>query len=181
MTNHQIIERFLQRIAEATERIASALESRAAPEKIKRDVVATARLPGKNIQALIKIYIDSWRLRYSTTARPDISKANGIFGTLLKSYTFEQLSELLQIYPQMTDEWFDKRRHDLSTFHGNVSKVALARDKGLNSTDVNWGKVFGNGRGSISKTGREIAGELRREGLSRGADHPLLEGPEGDE
>jgi hypothetical protein len=182
MTNEEITNRLLERIALALEKIAGVEEPK---QKIAlttgRQMGKTTQTQGHAIQFLIKSYIDFWRLRYRTSARPDISKATGVFKVLLASYSADQLRELLEVYVQMDDKWFATKRHDLATFREHVGKVALARDKGLNSTDVNWGRIFDNGRENVPTTDRALEGDVRRgEGLPRGKGQALLAYPRKD-
>jgi len=94
----------------------------------------TEQLPSKpensGIGLLIKVYIDAWRQRYQTKAKPDITKAIGVFRGLLKQRKPEEIAELLQVFCQMEDKWFGTKGHDIVTFGANIGKIALAHDKG---------------------------------------------------
>lgn len=62
----------------------------------------------------------------------------GIFRQLLREKSPSELSELIQVYCQMEDPWFKTKGHDIATFHANISKVALARDKGREEGPKTW-------------------------------------------
>ena len=94
---------------------------------------AVAKVPNelnKALGTLIGTYITAWQDRYRTKARPDVTRAYGVFKKLLESRSTEELVTLLQVYCQMNDEWFGKKHHDVVTFYENIGKVAVAADKG---------------------------------------------------
>lgn len=88
------------------------------------------RVPGKETQFLIATYVDAWQARYKTKARPEISRSIGVFKAILTERRPEEIAELIQVYCQMDEPWFKKKRHDIVTFRENIGAVALARDKG---------------------------------------------------
>lgn len=103
------------------------------PAVVKPPSVPTVRspVPAQNVvHGLIGAYVRAWQARYRTKARPDITPAIGVFRRLLKERPAEQLAELIQVFCQMDDPWFQTKHHDIATFGANVGKVAIARDKG---------------------------------------------------
>lgn len=138
---------------------------------------------GSDISHLIRIYIETWQKRYQTKARPEITKAMGIFKRLRRDYSLLQLSDYLQVYCGMDDKWFCEKRHDVVTFGENIGKVALAADKGINSTDVNWDRVFGgdDGQTTLSEGSGTHETNLGRKELPRGETYDLLENLPDDE
>jgi hypothetical protein len=98
---------------------------------VRHVAVETGRAGGKNtVHHLIGAYIRAWQARYRTNARPDVTPAIGVFRKLLKERSAEELSQLVQVYCQMDDKWFQTKHHDIGTFGANVGKVAVAREKG---------------------------------------------------
>lgn len=144
--------------------------------KEKGEKKRTTQNPG--IGRLIKAYVDAWQLRYQTKGRPEVTKAIGIFRSLLAERAEEELIELVQVFCQMQDPWFVTKRHDIATFKENIGKVVLAREKGFESTDVDWSSVFGgkDGAKQLRAADRPPKENIRREKLSSGEDGGLLEG-----
>ena len=70
-------------------------------------------------------------------------KARGILLRLVRDHKPEHLADLLQVYCQMRDPWFETKKHDLVTFEGNYNKVALAFTSG-SSSGTNWDFVTGS-------------------------------------
>lgn len=99
---------------------------------------APAELPGDpktaktavGVNQVIAAYIVAWQARYKTKARPAIQPMLGGLKVLLKDYTAQELVQLVQAYCQMTDDWFEKKKHDFETFRQNVGKVAISLDAG---------------------------------------------------
>lgn len=131
-------EIYLERIAIALERCATALERQfkvKEPTAVKHAPVK-ANLP-------IATYCESFKARYGTN--PVITKKDaGIMTSLAKSIPQDKLSDLIQAYVQMDDRWFLTRLHDIPTLCANLSKVAVALVNGTNDPGEKlfWGKVF---------------------------------------
>lgn len=94
---------------------------------------------------LISEYILAYRRRYGETTRPEITgKTAGQVKQLLKAVTIDRAIQLVQVYLQMDDRWFETKCHDFGTFVENLTKVGLALDTGHTPSGVNWEKVFGS-------------------------------------
>lgn len=87
--------------------------------------------PTNPTQILIGTYVASWQARYGTKARPDVTNCIGVFRKLLRERSVTEISELVQVYCQMNDEWIKRLHHDIGTFSARIGQVALARDKGF--------------------------------------------------
>lgn len=79
---------------------------------------------------LIGVYVKGWQERYKTKARPEVTKGIGVLTKMLKERSVGEVAELLQVYCQMDDPWFQTKKHDIVTFGESIGKVALAHDKG---------------------------------------------------
>lgn len=117
----------------------------------KQETSATPASPlggasGKQASFLIAVYVKAWQARWGTKARPDLgSKSQGVLKRCIKGgdRTIEQLALMLQAYCQMDDKWFVTKTHDLITFEANLSKIALALDKGRsNPTERTWQDIL---------------------------------------
>lgn len=179
----------LERIAKALERIADAMEKQPAPAPASKPkptpepssgrLVRTKVIDGKEVHALIKAYIDAFRSRYGMKARPDVGgRVQGLMKTLLRDHPVARLTALIQAYCQMEDAWFKTKCHDFVSFYENLGKVqtALLNGTGRAEDKSYWDKVFGgsNGEGSIPKTDRALASDVRGEVLPSRAGVPLL-------
>jgi hypothetical protein len=103
--------------------------------------VPTAR--GNPVGFLIGTYVQAWQRRYSTKARPDVGgKSQGILKRILAQCPVQTVANLLQVYCQMKDPWFEKQRHNLVTFEAQFNAVALALDHGEEKGTYDWAKVF---------------------------------------
>jgi hypothetical protein len=102
------------------------------PAEPTKTPAKTGKTPakGQNVGRLITCYVDAWRARYKTQARPEVQKCIGVFQRLLAERSVEELCELVQVYCQMDDKWFGTKHHDIGTFAANISKVVVAHDKG---------------------------------------------------
>lgn len=101
--------------------------------------------PGR---VLISKYVDAFRRRYGEKTRPEITgKTAGQVGALLKSIPLARAIQLIQVYLQMDDPWFETKHHDFGTFVENLTKVGVALDTGKAPGGVDWSKVFGSANG----------------------------------
>jgi hypothetical protein len=80
---------------------------------------------------VIAVYCAEYKSRYQ--ARPEIDgKTIGLINSLLKTHSFEKLSELIKTYLKMDDPWFKTKNHDFSTFRENLTKISTAMQTGSN-------------------------------------------------
>ena len=193
----------LERIASALERIADAVErgssvggeiskicfsSKESARKRnsgngnksgKLGTIPSRSTDGQGVSKLIGCYVEGWQRRYQTKARPEVTKCIGVFKSLLTERGAEEISQLLQVYFQLTEPWFETKRHDIVTFKENIGKIALAHDKGLESTHVNWDRVFGDTNADSKSRFLAADGpdeeDVGRAQLSRGENGDLLE------
>lgn len=81
-------------------------------------------------------YVNAYQLRYGMTARPPLSgKVQGQIKRFLSEVPLERACDMIQVYCQMQDKWFETKCHDFGTFIENQAKIALALDTGKNPSD----------------------------------------------
>jgi len=97
-------------------------------------------------------YVNAYQVRYGIEARPPLSgKVRGQIKRYLSEVPLERACDLIQVYCQMQDRWFETKAHDFGSFLENQAKIALALDTGRQPSDqsskaVDWealGKEFG--------------------------------------
>jgi hypothetical protein len=141
---------------------------------------------GPQVGILVATYIKAWQRRYNTKGRPSVGgKECGMLMRLLGQRSTQELSQLLEVYCQMKNDWFVKRRHDLGTFEQNLNDVVLALTGGKEHTGIDYDYVFGRNknmdggeheRDGIREPDRAIGGEVRPEALLPGdAETPVSE------
>lgn len=174
----QLLGDAVRRLDGVVSRLDRVIELLEQPHAVKEKGEKKKTTPNPGIGRLIKAYVDAWQARYKTKGRPEVTKAIGIFRSLLTERSEEELIELVQVFCQMQDPWFVTKRHDIATFRENIGKIVLARDKGFESTDVNWKTVFGDEDGAkkIRAGNGPLEENIRREELPRGEAGCLLEG-----
>lgn len=107
----------------------------------------TAAPPDLRVQKFIGSYIDAFQKRYPD-ARPDLrGKVQGQVRTLLKDYSLERATQLVQVYLQMNGDrdWFKRKGHDFGTFIENLSVIEIAIAKGAESSGgdgLDWKKFW---------------------------------------
>lgn len=133
---------------------------------------------GPQVAILIGVYIQSWQKRYNTKARPSVNgKERGILLRLVKERSTKELSQLLEVYCQMKNDWYVKKKHDLTTFEQNLNDIVLALSGGKENNGIDYDYVFGRreknmGDGddgaNIREPDREAIEEIRPEALLPG-------------
>lgn len=117
-----------ERLYVLLERIAVALEAQPAKKRMMRTQVREGSV--NCLQLLIGTYIEHWQKRYTTKARPQVTKCIGVFKAMLEERRSDEIMQLLQVYCQMSNPWFVTKRHDIASFAENINSVVIARDKG---------------------------------------------------
>lgn len=90
---------------------------------------SSKELLNKKANLVIASYCDSFKRKYSANPTLD-PKDIGQLQRLCKVYGADKLSAMAQVYVQMKDPFFEKRKHDLGTFVSNINKVGLATQTG---------------------------------------------------
>lgn len=107
-------------------------------DKIRGDKIREESSGGQNfpnfapqrIQEFIGIYVKAFKKKYPD-GRPTLhGKAQGQIKRFLKDYPFERACDLIQVYFQMEEQWFETKAFDFSTFLENLQKIELALDTG---------------------------------------------------
>jgi hypothetical protein len=130
-------------IVSAPEYVAKAMDL-ALNRAVEQQVVPELAPPTNGIQSLVGAYVLAWQARYKTKARPAVTKAIGVFKLLLRERSVAEITELLQVYCQMNDPWFQTKSHDVVTFGENIGKIAIARDKGHErpNGEKHWTEIY---------------------------------------
>lgn len=102
-------------------------------------------VPVRSISKVIGTYVQAFQSRYGT--RPDVGgKVQGLFKTMLKDLTEDQLCLLVQAYLQMdgTGSWFKKKFHDVGTLYENRNQVLVALATGNQdpTSGTDWAAVW---------------------------------------
>lgn len=117
------------------------------------------------------VYCEAYKLRYETN--PIITwQTVGFIKALLKTLSFEKVSDLVQAYLQMDDPWFLIKCHDFGTLYQNLNKVSASLAQGTKDPHEKkyWDTVFGrraDGREGVSEGDSGDAGQMGREALQR--------------
>lgn len=110
--------------------------------------VTSALVPTGNSppgRTFVAAYVKAFQARYGAGTRPQITgKVAGQIQTLLKSVPLDRAVQLIQVYLQMDDRWFETKHHDFTSFAENLNKIGVALDTGQNPGGVDWGQVFGS-------------------------------------
>jgi hypothetical protein len=99
----------------------------------------------ENIGKFIASYVNAYKQKYD--CRPsdiDDPKVIGQIQNLLKGCSIDRACQLIQVYLQIEDKWFDRKGHDFITFKANLNTIGRALDTGYQSGRTDWTKVFGN-------------------------------------
>ncbi len=80
---------------------------------------------------VIAAYCLAFKDRYSGSTPTIDPKDIGQLQRLCKVYSGGRLVNLVQVYVQMKDPFFEKRKHDLGTFIQNINKVGVAMQTGI--------------------------------------------------
>lgn len=152
-----------------------------AKPKVDRKYLEESAVRQKSmVPNLIGVYVKGWQNRYGTTARPDVGgRAVGVLKRLAACWKEEKAVALIEVFCQMDDDYFVKRRHDLQTFEANLNKISLALDKGHEQTGINFSKIFGdeeNGKGILSAPNGPDDENVGGKKLPAGKTSPVLEG-----
>lgn len=99
--------------------------------------LATQNEIGKQSSVLIGTYVKAYQGRYGPKARPEITgKAQGNCRAIVKDLGIDRACELIQVYLQINDQWFEKKNYDLVTFMENLNKISLAASTGEQPSDL---------------------------------------------
>lgn len=107
------------------------------PEKLPEKTASppAVKTAGQNVHFLLGVYIKAYQDRFGV--RPDDSgKTRGILQRLNKDYHTDKLADMIQVFCQMNDTWFETKQFDLVTFENNLNKVLYALGKGNEYSSV---------------------------------------------
>ena len=106
--------------------------------------VASAPTPSQNTGRFMGEYVKAFQKRYGDKTRPALTgKVVGEVKRFLQFTNIDRACDMINVYFQMDDKWFETKNHDFTTFASNLDKVGVALDTGLRTGGVDWKKVFG--------------------------------------
>jgi hypothetical protein len=118
----------------------SSSSSSSSKKEIKENTIralAVSKTPTEldlKMAKFIKTYAEVFNAKYKTN--PVITgKQVGLVKTILKSMSADKACELVQVYLQMTEKWFETKSHDIETFYGNLQKISVAAANGSEQND----------------------------------------------
>jgi hypothetical protein len=113
------------------------------PEIKSRKALVKDPVVQQGMKSFISAYIRAFQARYDF--RPVLTgKELGLIKSLVKSIPVDDACDLIQVYCQMEDQWFEKKYHDIPTFLSNLNKVKHSLKTGRAERDTtDWSKVFG--------------------------------------
>lgn len=84
---------------------------------------------GKNAQLLIQHYCEEYKKRHRGT--PAIhGKTVGLVTSILKSVSLEKAKDMVTVFFQIKDPWFQKTKHRFDVFYQNFEQIGAALDAG---------------------------------------------------
>lgn len=115
--------------------------------------------PIEGVNEVIKLYCDTWKLRYKSDRSPDIrGKDVGLVKGLVKDLGRSRVELLVQAYLSMPDGWFVTKKHDITTLIANMNSVSLFADSGRLIT-----------KSEINQLDKQVTNQNTLEALKKGA------------
>jgi hypothetical protein len=107
----------------------------------------------EGVGIFISQYVKAYQRRYTQKARPVLSgKVQGQIKRFVAEHPLERACELIQVYLQMPDPWFETKAHDFTTFLENLNKVGLALDTGKqNGTRRGIEEILGEAQNELPR------------------------------
>jgi hypothetical protein len=88
-------------------------------------------------QKFISAYVQAYKTKYGTGARPHLGgRTQGEIKRLLADIPIDRACALIETYCAMRDPWFETKAHDITTFIANLAKVGVALDTGHSTNAV---------------------------------------------
>jgi hypothetical protein len=111
-----------------------------------RDKVATPAREEPKLTKFVKAYCEAYKAKYPGTTRPaclDDKKTFGQMQNFLKNRSVEKACDLIHVYLQMNDRWFEEKGHDFGTFLSNVTKIQAALETGRQKPNQKtWQEIY---------------------------------------
>lgn len=104
----------------------------------KNKIASPAEKPPQKSNLAIARYCELWKDRYK--ADPPIGgKVAGQIARLVKDHGLEKTISFIEAYLQMPDQWFIKKRHDVTTLIGNLNAVSqfIATGRIISNREIN--------------------------------------------
>lgn len=93
------------------------------------DLEPSAQTP---VNIFIGKYVEAFQRKFGDKARPVLTgKTQGQIKALVNMFPLEQAVNLIQVYFQMDDKWFQTKSYDFTTFVENIEKVSVALQTGV--------------------------------------------------
>jgi hypothetical protein len=114
-----------------------------------------------NSSKFIAVYVKAYQKRWGSNVRPQFDgKTLGQIREYLKSVPIERACNLIEVFCQMDQKWFNTKMHDFSTFVNNQNPIAYALDSGTDTgNSVNLSHPFWVKEMELEKR-RKAKGEL---------------------
>jgi hypothetical protein len=101
-------------------------QSSSAPPSRGKTSVGKKAQGNVELSQLVAAYVKGYQKRYQGV-RPDVGgKVRGEMARYLADIPVERACQLIETYCEMVDEFFDKRKHDFTTFACQQNKVLVA-------------------------------------------------------
>lgn len=82
-----------------------------------------------SVRNVVAAYAMAYKNRYK--ANPTLTgKDLGVLKTLIKDLGENKMAQLVQVYVQMEDKWFITKKHDITNFQQNISKIGVSLQTG---------------------------------------------------
>lgn len=104
---------------------------------LRNSLKPTNELPTNSklkIQDAITTYYEAYEKKYKIKI-VFTAKDIGILTRLGKSIGIKKLCDLIEVYLQSDDKWYEIRHHDLVTFEQNLTRLQVALGSGLRTID----------------------------------------------
>jgi hypothetical protein len=123
----------------------SKIQNLKAPTPSGAVALAGSDFPEDNpVGKFIAAYVKAYQARYDG-ARPElVGKVQGQIKNFLKQTPLQRACDLIQVYCQMNDRWFETKMHDFTTFLENLNKVSYALKHGTEAqagAHIDWSKI----------------------------------------
>lgn len=85
---------------------------------------------GLNIQQFIGVYVKAFQKKFPGSRPVLTGKVRGQIKNFLKDHSIERASDMIQVFFQMEDKWFETKNYDFTTFMENLQKIYISLDTG---------------------------------------------------
>lgn len=98
-------------------------------------------------RAFVAAYVKAYQVKFPAGRPEDLSdgKVRGQILNWIKDYSLERAKQLIQVFFQMDNKWFQQKGYDFMTFRNNLNLIGQALDSGVDpsGSKIDWEYVFG--------------------------------------